>query len=98
MDGTAKEHLGTMLQRLRTQGVTVLLVTHDIEFAASFSDRCALFFDGCLDSCDTPHAFFANNTFYTTVAHRIARDLFPHAILCSEVIQHCHFADVENKK
>ena len=98
MDGTAKEHLGTMLQRLRTQGVTVLLVTHDIEFAASFSDRCALFFDGCLDSCDTPHAFFANNTFYTTVAHRIARDLFPHAILCSEVIQHCHFAGVENKK
>lgn len=31
--------------------MTILMVTHDIEFCAEYADRCALFFDGEIVSC-----------------------------------------------
>ena len=38
--------------------MTIVIVTHDVEFAAENADRCALIFDGEITSVDTPFAFF----------------------------------------
>ena len=70
-------------------GKTILLVTHDVEFAAEVSDRCALFFDGQIISQGEPNRFFAANNFYTTAASRISRTLFPNAVLCRDVVALC---------
>ena len=43
--------------------MTILMVTHDIEFCAEYADRCALFFDGEIVSCGTPKEFFSGNSF-----------------------------------
>lgn len=53
IDAWSKRQLGNLLKDLRGQGITVLMVTHDVEFAAEVSDRCGLFFDHEITSVDT---------------------------------------------
>lgn len=89
LDAAAKKSLTAMLRRLRGDGVTLITVTHDVEFAAGFADRCGLFFDGEIISSDVPAAFFSQNSFYTTAANRMARSLFPHAITAEDVVECC---------
>lgn len=89
IDAHAKEELAGILQALQQQGMTIVMVTHDIEFSAKTSSRCALFFDGNLVSEDAPRAFYSGNNFYTTAAHRISRNLFTNAITCEDVVQLC---------
>ena len=89
LDAAAKKSLTAMLRRLRGDGVTLITVTHDVEFAAEFADRCGLFFDGEIISSDVPAVFFSQNSFYTTAANRMARSLFPHAITAEDVVKCC---------
>ena len=70
-------------------GVTVITVTHDIEYAASHSKRCALLFNGEIISSGTPREFFCGNSFYTTAANRISRDVIDSAITCEDVARLC---------
>lgn len=48
LDPAAKDRLAALLQQLRGQGISILIVTHDVEFAAKHASRCALLFDGGL--------------------------------------------------
>jgi energy-coupling factor transporter ATP-binding protein EcfA2 len=89
LDASAKQSLAELLQSLCRDGVSILIVTHDVEFAARYADRCALMFDGEILSEDEPHAFFAENRFYTTDANRVACEYFPNAITSEEVIALC---------
>ena len=76
-----------IMDKLKERGVTILMVSHDIEFCAEFADRCAMFFDGGIISTGSPHDFFRGNNFYTTSANRIARNRFPDAITWEEVAE-----------
>ena len=46
LDPYFKQTLAGIFKRLCQQGITILMVTHDMEFCAEYADRCALFFDG----------------------------------------------------
>lgn len=89
LDAHAKASFGEILRSLAAQGITLLLVTHDVEFAASYTDRCALFFDGELTAPAVPAEFFAGNSFYTTAANRISRHMYENAVTCEDVIEIC---------
>lgn len=89
MDSFSKAKFAELLKELQDSGKTILMVTHDVEFAASVSDKCALFFDGKIISEGTPNEFFSGNNFYTTAASRISRELFLNAVLCEEVVALC---------
>jgi len=89
LDAYAKAGLAKILKGLTDDGVSILVVTHDVEFAAMYATRCALMFDGQLMSEGGPAEFFAGNRFYTTDANRIASEVFPDAITCEEVIALC---------
>ncbi len=86
LDPGAKERLAALLQHLRGQGVSIILVTHDIEFAARYASRCAMLFDGGITSEGTPAEFFSSNYFYTTVVNRMVRDLLPQALTIEDVM------------
>ncbi|SDM42518.1 energy-coupling factor transport system ATP-binding protein [Paenibacillus jilunlii] len=86
LDPGAKERLAALLGELRRQGVSILLVTHDIEFAARYASRCAMLFDGGITSEGTPAEFFSSNYFYTTVVNRMARELLPQALTIEDVM------------
>ena len=89
LDAEYKERLRALLHRLRAEGRTIVMVTHDVEFAAAVADRCALFFDGEVIADGAPNEFFSGNHFYTTAASRIARTILPNAVLCEEVMALC---------
>ncbi len=73
IDAHAQKAVMEILKALKEQGVAIMIVTHDVEFAAKCADRCALFFRGDIVSEDIPKRFFDENSFYTTSANRICR-------------------------
>ena len=89
IDAWSKRQLGMLLKQLKQQGITIIMVTHDVEFAAEVSDRCGLFFDHEITSLDVPEEFFCNNNYYKTAANRISRKVFDNTITCEEVIALC---------
>ncbi|MFS0723013.1 ABC transporter ATP-binding protein [Paenibacillus sp. 1P07SE] len=89
LDGFFKEKLAALLQRLQADGVTIVMVSHDVEFCARFGEVCALFFDGTIIAEDAAGPFFTGNSFYTTAANRIARDVWRDALTVEEVVRRC---------
>lgn len=89
LDAEFKQAFAEIVQVLLRRDVTVLMVSHDIEFCARYTHRCALFFDGGIVTEDTPRAFFSGNSFYTTSANRMARALLPEAVTPEDVIAAC---------
>ncbi len=89
MDSFFKREFAAILRRLTGQGVTIVLVSHDVEFCAAYADAVSLFFDGQLLTTNTPRRFFAGNSFYTTAAHRMSRSVFRDAVTAEDVIGLC---------
>lgn len=89
MDGFFKQKFAGILEKLKEKGVTIVMVSHDIEFCAEYADRCALFFDGGIVTENEPRAFFAGNSFYTTAANRMCRHLVPDAVTVEEAVALC---------
>ena len=86
LDALFKKKLAGILLNLKIRGISIIMVSHDIEFCAQYSDNCAFLFDGEIISKDEPRAFFSGNNFYTTSANRIARHIIPNAITTDYVI------------
>ncbi|MBD7909930.1 ABC transporter ATP-binding protein [Clostridium cibarium] len=89
LDNHYKEKFGEILKRLQCQGKTIIMVTHDLEFAAEYSDTCGMFFDGNIVTSGVPKKFFSENNFYTTSANKISRYVFKGAVTCKDVISLC---------
>jgi len=73
LDPDSKRMLADVILRLKEQGVTVLMVSHDVDFAALCADRCALLFDGGITAYEPTDDFLRHNRYYTTAAARITR-------------------------
>ncbi|MCL2332076.1 MAG: ATP-binding cassette domain-containing protein [Actinomycetia bacterium] len=88
MDAAFKQRFAALLRRLMaTEDLTVVMVSHDIEFCARHADRCALCFDGQITAEGTPREFFSKLSYYTTTARRISRGLLPDAITVSDIVE-----------
>lgn len=86
VDAYSKLSLSKILQEIKSDGVTIITVTHDVEFASIVADRCGLFFDGEVLSSLVPQEFFSKNNFYTTASSRISRDKFANAVTVDDVV------------
>ncbi|NLN49552.1 MAG: ATP-binding cassette domain-containing protein, partial [Clostridiales bacterium] len=89
LDSFFKEKLAKIIKVLTSKGITVVMVSHDIEFCAKYGDRCSLMFDGSIITTNSAREFFSGNNFYTTAANRIARGLCPMAVTVEDVIMLC---------
>ena len=88
-DAEFKMTFALILCHLVAQGVTILMVSHDVPFCAEYAHKCGLFFDGSIVAEGTPREFFSGNSFYTTPANRMARHLIPQAVTVSDIIGCC---------
>ena len=86
LDAQFKQELAAILRSLTAGGVTVVMVSHDVEFCARCAHRCALFFDGSVVTEGAPRPFFSGNSFYTTSADRMARGLCAGAVTAEDVM------------
>ena len=89
LDAAAKLNIIKILRSLRDKGMTIVVVTHDVEFAAVCADRCAMFFGGRIVSMGTPNEFFSRNSFYTTAVSRMTRGYFDNAVTVSDAVELC---------
>ena len=89
IDSFFKEKLAMILGKLKAQGITIVMVSHDVEFCAKYADMVSMFFDGQILTTDTPRRFFGNNSFYTTAANRMSRHVFSMAVTAEDVVQLC---------
>lgn len=86
LDGSFKRELGNLFRNLKNNGITIIVVTHDIEFAAENSDRCLMFFDGDISSEGNPREFFCGNSFYTTSANKMSRDILKDILKVEDIV------------
>lgn len=89
LDAGFKAELGALLMQLAESGVTIIMVSHDIEFCARYTSRCGMLFDGRIVSENSPRAFFAEKSFYTTAASRMARGMIPGAVVAEDITAAC---------
>ena len=89
IDSFFKEKLAAILGQLQSQGITIVMVSHDVEFCAKYADLVSMFFDGQVLTTDTPRRFFGANSFYTTAANRMSRHVLQNAVTAEDVIIAC---------
>ena len=87
LDAYRKKYLAEILKKLKASGITIVTVTHDVEFAAMCADRCALFFKGSIASEGDVHSFFVNNNFYTTYTCRMSRGICDGPVTVDEILE-----------
>ena len=85
LDAAFKDTFAAILRALTEKGVTIIMVSHDVDFCAAVAHRCALFFGGSIAAEGTPRDFFSGNSFYTTAANRMARHMVADAVTVEEV-------------
>lgn len=95
-----KHKLAAILENLARDGVTIIMVSHDIEFCAAYADRAAMLFDGSVLASDEAGNFFGDNYFYTTsvnrLVHGFAHGLVDGTMTKEQVISWC--SQIENEK
>lgn len=89
IDPSFKNHLIKILKALRDKGITVVMVSHDIDFCAKCADLCAMLFNGEIVTIETPKQFFSQNNFYTTSASKMSRKISKYLITDEDVISFC---------
>ncbi len=87
IDSFFKTKFASILSALKSRGITIVMVSHDVEFCAEYADYVSMFFDGQILTTDTPHRFFGNNSFYTTAANRMSRHIFSMAVTVQDIIE-----------
>lgn len=94
IDNFFKLKLAGIFESLKRRNVTIIMVSHDVEFCAKHADSVSMFFDGGIITTNTPTRFFSENSFYTTAANRMSRHLFKNAVTNEGVVALCK----ENRK
>lgn len=97
LDAHTKSGFVNVMKQLKAAGVTLVCVTHDVEFAAECSDRCAMFFRGEITSCDVPRRFFAGNNFYAAAANRMTRGYYEFVSTVDDAERLCRENGVKTK-
>ena len=86
LDPLSRRRIAEMLRALRERGITIIIVTHDVEFAAGISDRCSLFFRGEVVSQAPVREFFSDNKFYTTQISRMTRGILANCVTYDDAL------------
>ncbi|MCF3943805.1 ABC transporter ATP-binding protein [Oceanobacillus alkalisoli] len=84
MDPAFKEEFASIIQTVKHTGVTIIMVTHDVEFAAKHVTRCSMLFQGEVIVTEDTNAFFKDNDYYTTMINRITKDSHVPAVVTVE--------------
>jgi energy-coupling factor transport system ATP-binding protein len=94
LDPISKGNFAEIINDLQRQGMTILMSTHDVEFASQHATKCGMMFQGNVTSEEEPKNFFKGNFFYTTMIQRLFRHLPDNSILTvEEAVRSCRFLD-----
>lgn len=86
LDAVAKERLADELKCLCKNGKTVILVTHDLEFAGKYADYVSFLCDKRLSEPAPRREFFSQMELYTTQVRRITRRYLKSAVSEEDIL------------
>ncbi len=97
-DAAYKMSFGKLIKRLALSGKSILIVSHDTDFCAHYADSCGLFFCGSIVSSGAPADFFGENSFYTTSASLMSKNVIERAITPENIIEAFNGANPDNNE
>jgi len=71
LDYLLKDKLGELLKELQKEGTTIIMITHDIEFAAKNGEDIILLDDGRVVDQGSKYKLLTQSTFYSTQISRL---------------------------
>lgn len=95
LDGKSKKELNSLIKEYKSNGNTVLIVSHDLDFCAETADFCGMMFDGSVGSVDKTKNFFECTYFYTTTPSRIAKCFLKTAVTIDDVCLKCKKTNID---
>lgn len=88
VDQVMKQKLGALFKRLNQEGITIILVSHDVDFCAAYAKAAGMIFDGVISSIGEVHSFFTEQYFFTTTCQKICRSHYKGMITEQEVLSY----------
>lgn len=86
-DPTVKKRLAQILSGLCAQGKTILLVTHDIEFAGRYADVVSFLSDGRIINTAPRREFFSSLSLYTTSVSKMTNGIADNVVSIDDLRQ-----------
>ncbi len=87
LDYRLKAGLGSFLAGRAAAGAGVVLVTHDVEFAAEYASRVVMMFAGRIVSEGTRHETLGQSVFYSTQIGKLCRGLCDGILTFDEAVE-----------
>jgi len=87
MDYRLKNDLGNLLRRQNEQGLTTVLVTHDVEFAAEYARQVAVMFDGRIVAAGSKQQILAGSAFYSPQIARLFNGIAGDVLTVSDAVE-----------
>ncbi|MDR2874003.1 MAG: ATP-binding cassette domain-containing protein [Methanobrevibacter sp.] len=84
-DPVSKYNFAKELQNLQSNGLTIIITSHDLSFVANYCYRCIMLFDGGIQVDNYPKEIFSENNFYTTFINRLVKDYIPDGIILKDI-------------
>jgi len=74
LDYDTKVKLGALLKELNEEGTTIIMVTHDMEFASRLCKNFILMFNGRVAALGDHHQVLDGGIYFTTSLNKLLRD------------------------
>ncbi|MDD3888386.1 MAG: energy-coupling factor transporter ATPase [Syntrophomonadaceae bacterium] len=75
LDYILKDELGEILLQLQAEGTAILIITHDVEFAAEYADKIILMAEGTIIASGSKYEILNNSTFYSPQINRLFNNI-----------------------
>lgn len=86
LDYFCKEKLSYIINHLKSKGITLVMVSHDMDFIAQNTDYCYFLFNHAIAFEGETNKFIINNKFYTTNIHNIVKKRLPNTINLKDIV------------
>lgn len=75
LDYQLKKELGDMLLELQAQGTTIVVITHDVEFAAEYASAILLMSQGSIIEYGSKYDMLSGSTFYSPQINKLFHNI-----------------------
>jgi len=80
LDYLLKEELGNILLQFQKEGTAIIIITHDVEFAAEYADRIVLMADGTIVASGSKYDILTNSTFYSPQISKLFNNIIDNVV------------------
>ncbi|MFL0252280.1 ABC transporter ATP-binding protein [Clostridium neuense] len=85
LDEDVKYKLGDILKNLNNNGSTIIMITHDLDFAARFCSNFILMFDGKKITSGSKYEVLKQGIYYTTNINKLFRDINSNVFVIEDI-------------